>query len=98
MIEAAVQQEKKDEVEALEVNTSTIRLKITKEVTLSVYQGTSSSDELLFSGTTQTATLGYDLPIFIKASDGSAIELYISEDLSITLDTGEIEKIIKLAE
>ncbi len=95
MIEAAVQQEKKDEVEALEVNTSTVRLKITKEVTLLVYQGTSINDELLFSGTTQTANLGYDLPIFIKASDGSAIELYLSADSSITLDSGEIERIIK---
>ncbi len=105
MIEEALTQEKKDkasslevEVDSLEVNVSSVSLKITKEVTLEVYQGTSVNDELLFSGTTQTATLGYDLPIFIKASDGSAIELYISEDSSIRLDDGEIEKIIKLAQ
>ena len=85
-------------MDSLEVNVSSVSLKITKEVTLEVYQGTSVNDELLFSGTTQTATLGYDLPIFIKASDGSAIELYISEDSSIRLDDGEIEKIIKLAQ
>jgi hypothetical protein len=94
IIDAAVGQQK-DESKALEVNATKISLKITKEVTLEIYQGTSESDELLFSGTTQSATLAYDLPIFIKADEGSAIELYLSKDSRITLDDGKIEKVIQ---
>lgn len=96
MIEAALEQDK--EVRVLELNTSSVRLKINQEVTLEVYQGTSTSDKLLFSGTSSNATLTYDLPIFIKTSDGSAIELIWGEGSSTTLGAGQSERLIQSAQ
>jgi hypothetical protein len=102
VIEGAIkQEEKKDEttLETLELASSSVSLKIIKEVTLEIRQGINASDKLLFSGMTQAGqTLVYTLPIYVQASDGTALEVYADEELRGNLGDGETIKVIQAAQ
>jgi hypothetical protein len=94
MIEAAVEREKKLNVETMVVVSPFVNLKIVREVTLEVYQGTSTED-LLFDGTTKAGqTLVYGLPIYVKASDGEAIQVYADDEFRGVLGGDAVEVVI----
>jgi hypothetical protein len=75
-----------------------VNLKIVGKVTLEVYEGT-SAEELLFNGTTKAGqTLVYDLPIYIKASHGQAVQVYADEQFRGLLGNDAVEVVITQSE
>jgi hypothetical protein len=99
VIEGAIEQEqKKDELAVLSLTAPSVDLKIIKEVTLEIRQGTTASDPLLFSGTTQAGqTLVYTLPIYVAASDGAALEVYSNKTLEGFLGNSATIRVIQSA-